>query len=136
MAHKIKVSGEVKKWRQIRSPLNQNQFWYLLDIPTGGSPASPKGLPKASQIEFTAIVNDRVWKALSADLEEFDLKLKGSKVFIDGEITLDQPMDVVPGEIGVLVYQIGVAEVDRLRKEKEAAAATDTMIEGEAVGSE
>jgi hypothetical protein len=134
MAHKIKVSGEVKKWRQVRSPLNDKQFWYLLDIPTGGSPASPKGLPKASQIEFTAIVNERVYKSLNADLEEFGLKLKGSKVFIDGEITLDQPMDIVPGEIGILVYQIGVAEVDRLRKEQQAAAAAAEEIPTEDVG--
>lgn len=123
MPTKLKLSGEVKRIRQIRNPLNKQTFWWCLDFNEGGSPAAPKGLPKSSTIDYTAILNERTYNRLMAEMEPHGVRLKGAKVFIDGEITIDQPMDIVTGEIGVIVYTIESVEVNKIKRDQEAAAA-------------
>jgi hypothetical protein len=119
VAHKIKVTGDVQKIRQVKNPTNPQTWLWCLDIKTGGSPASPKGLPKASDIEYTALLNDRTYTRLISEMQEHRLKLKGSKVAIDAELTIDMPMDIVPGEIGLIVYKIDSVDISRIKREQE-----------------
>lgn len=116
MPHKLNLTSEVLKIRQIRNPLNPKTFWWCLDLRSAGAVASPRGLPKASEIDYTAILNERTYNKLIEDLAAHELKLKGAKVAIVGEITLDQPMDIVPGEIGVIVYTIESIEVTKIKR--------------------
>lgn len=121
MPHKIKLTGDVQKIRQLKNPFNPQTWLWCLDIRTGGSPASPKGLPKASEIEYTALLNERTYNRLVTDMQDHNLRLKGSKVAIEAEITIDMPMDIVPGEIGLIVYKIDSVELSKIQREKEAA---------------
>lgn len=122
MGAKITVAGEVQKIRIMKNPWNPQVNLNCLDVVTAGSPASPKGLPPASKISYTILVNDRSYNKLVADLKEFDLKLKGTKIFVQGEITLDQPLNIVEGEIGVIAFNIESPDVKRLKAAAEQAA--------------
>lgn len=120
MPVKIKVTGPVKKVRTVKSPLDKKVNWNMLEITTGGSPAAPKGLPLASaKVNYTVLLNDKQYKKLKSELEEFNLPLIGAKMFVEGEITLDQPLSIVEGEIGVIAYQFHCIDAQKLKNERE-----------------
>lgn len=129
MPAKIKVTGEVKRIRQVRSPLNNKVFWFCLDITTGGSPASPKTLPPASTVDYTILTSEKQYRKLTEEMQAHGLRLKGSKVFVEGEITLDLPIEIVSGEIGVITFKIESVELNAIKRAAEAAAAEETSEE-------
>lgn len=105
MPAKVKLTGFVQKMQMIRSPLNNQVFWHLLEVHESGSPV-PKTLPPASKIHYTVIVADRQMKRLQEQLSEIGVKIKETKLIIEGEMTLDQPLTIVSGEIGLVTYKI------------------------------
>lgn len=115
---RIKLSGPIRKYRKIKHPLDKkksNVFWHLFEMVEEGSPAAPKNLPKASKISFTVILNDRQFNKLTNDLDEYDLKLQKANIYIEGEMTLDLPLDIVEGEIGVIAYEVKSIDASKLK---------------------
>ncbi|WP_127490217.1 hypothetical protein [Paenibacillus ehimensis] len=129
MAAKITVADPVRSIKFKKNPDDAKVTWVCLEIVTGGSPAAPKGLPKASQVTYTVILNEKQYRKLEADSKEVGLHVKGSKVFIQGEITLDLPITIVEGEIGVIAYQLKNVDAEKL-KTAAAKEATETELAG------
>lgn len=118
---KIKLTGQVKKYRKIKNPSGKKAkgYWHLFEMTEGGSPAAPKNLPKSSKIHFTVIMNDRQVNKLISELEAHSLPFSHANLFVDGEMTLDLPMDVVEGEIGVVAYMVQSIDVTKIKAEQE-----------------
>lgn len=106
MAHKITLTGNPV------SALRLNKDFCTFDMEEKGSPAAPKGLPKSSTITYTVFINQKQLK--KAGLTEENIQ--NQKIMVQGEPTLDVPVDDCPGEIGVVCFQISVLE----EKQKEA----------------
>jgi hypothetical protein len=96
MPHKIKITGKPI------SKLREANGIYSFDMEEGGSPSAPKGLYKSSRILYTVFINKKQFNKLKIDKESF----KDKSFFIEGEPTLDVPMDICPGEIGITTFQI------------------------------
>lgn len=105
MPHKITLTGKPV------SSLRQKGAYYTFDMEEKGSPAAPKGLPKSSTITYTVFINQKQLK--KADLTEENIQTQ--KIMIQGEPTLDVPVDDCPGEIGVVCFQVSTIP----EKEKE-----------------
>lgn len=106
MPHKMTLTGKPV------SPLRSNKNCYTFDMEETGSPAAPKGLPKSSTITYTVFINQKQLK--KAGLTEENIQ--NQKIMVQGEPTLDVPVDDCPGEIGVVCFQISVIP----EKQKEA----------------
>lgn len=79
-----------------------------------GSPTSPKGLPLASsKIMYTIFVSLKTAKKIVLDGIP-----RSRKLFIQGEISIDIPVEICPGEIGVIAYQIE-AVPEKVKKEED-----------------
>lgn len=112
MPHKITLTG--KPMSSLRSKKN----FYTFDMEETGSPAAPKGLPKSSTITYTVFINQKQLK--KAGLTEENIQ--NQKILVQGEPTLDIPVDDCPGEIGVVCFQVSVIpekqkEDDKAKKE-------------------
>ncbi|MCL6639157.1 MAG: ParB/RepB/Spo0J family partition protein [Firmicutes bacterium] len=110
MSAKITVIGKAIDVRQVESPVKKGLNITCFEIETGGSPTTPKGLPHASVIHYTVLVNDRQYAKLRMELEELSLTVKEATLVVHGELNLDLPMDVVQGEIGVIAFHVTVVE--------------------------
>ena len=98
MPHKITLTGTPV------SSLCKKGSFYTFDMEEGGSPASPKGLPGGSTITYTVFINEKQLK--KAGLTE--QTIKEQKIMVQGEPTLDVPVDDCPGEIGVICFQVSI----------------------------
>lgn len=107
MPHKITLTGKPV------SSLRQKGAYYTFDMEEKGSPAAPKGLPKSSTITYTVFINQKQLK--KANLTEENIQTQ--KIMIQGEPTLDVPVDDCPGEIGVVCFQVSI--IPEKQKEKE-----------------
>jgi len=107
MPHKITLTGKPV------SSLRQKGAYYTFDMEEKGSPAAPKGLPKSSTITYTVFINQKQLK--KANLTEENIQAQ--KIMLQGEPTLDVPVEDCPGEIGVVCFQVSI--VPEKQKEKE-----------------
>lgn len=114
MAHKITLTGKPV------SPLRSKKNCYTFDMEEKGSEAAPKGLPSSSTITYTVFVNQKQLK--KAGLTEENIQ--NQKIMVQGEPTLDIPVDDCPGEIGVICFQISVIP----EKQKEAVKAEKELL--------
>lgn len=88
--------------------------YYRLSMEEGGTLHPPKGLPSASQsITYTVLVSRKLGLQLG-------LPDESQRLLIQGELTLDLPLDECPGEIGVIAFQ---GQVIPERKPEPKAAA-------------
>jgi len=111
MPHKITLTGKPV------STLRSNKSGYTFDMEEKGSPAAPKGLPKSSTITYTVFINQKQLKKVGLTEEN----IQAQKIMVQGEPTLDVPVDDCPGEIGVVCFQISVLE----EKQKEDVKAEE-----------
>lgn len=118
MPHKITLTGKPV------SPLRQKGSYYTFDMEESGSPGSPKGLPNRSTITYTVFINQKQLK--KAGLTEENIQTQ--KVMVQGEPTLDVPVEDCPGEIGVICFQASII----LEKQKEPAQNKQAPIKEEA----
>lgn len=122
MSAKITITGEVKNIRKIPDPNNKNPknpiYWNLLEMKEAGSPNSPKNLPRAEPISYTVIMNDKQYNKLLNTAKEYGFGIKGERILIQGEITLDLPMSII-NEIGVITFQAQHLTVQKLLTEKQ-----------------
>ncbi|WP_050182150.1 ParB N-terminal domain-containing protein [Domibacillus robiginosus] len=114
MAHKITLTGKPV------SALRLKKDFCTFDMEEKGSPAAPKGLPKSSTITYTIFINQKQLK--KAGLTEENIQ--NQKIMVQGEPTLDVPMDDCPGEIGVTCFQVSVIsekQKEEVKAEKKLA---------------
>jgi hypothetical protein len=110
MPHKITLTGKSQ------STLREYQEGvYSFDMTESGSPAAPKGLPKSNEIQYTVFVSEKQLRKAKIDKEVLSQK----KVLIQGEPTLDIPVDQCPGEIAVICFQIQTIEPKSKEEKKE-----------------
>lgn len=109
MPHKITLTGKPV------STLRSKKNCYTFDMEEKGSPAAPKGLPKSSTITYTVFISQKQLK--KAGLTEENIQ--NEKIMVQGEPTLDVPVDDCPGEIGVVCFQVSLIP----EKQKEAVKA-------------
>jgi hypothetical protein len=69
-----------------------------------GSPSAPKGLKKSTFISYTVFVAKKAFNKTGLTKKS----IMHEKILIQGEPTLDIPIDECPGEIGVICFQITV----------------------------
>lgn len=73
--------------------------YYRLSMEEGGTLYPPKGLPSASpSITYTVLVSHKLGVQLG-------LPDASRRLLIQGELTLDLPLNECPGEIGVIAFQ-------------------------------
>ncbi|MGZ0880300.1 plasmid stabilization protein, partial [Priestia megaterium] len=69
-----------------------------------GSPSAPKGLKKSTFISYTVFVAKKAFNKTGLTKKS----IMHEKILIQGEPTLDIPIDECPGEVGVICFQITV----------------------------
>ena len=129
MAHKITLTGKPV------SALRSKKNFYTFDMEEKGSPAAPKGLPKSSTITYTVFINQKQLK--KAGLTEENIQ--NQKILVQGEPTLDIPVDDCPGEIGVVCFQVSVIpekQSEAVKEEKEPDKKEEVKAEEEPKGPE
>ncbi|MGE7187274.1 plasmid stabilization protein [Peribacillus sp. NPDC006672] len=107
MPHKMTVTGKPV------GPLCQKGSFYTFDMEESGSPSSPKGLPGGSTITYTVFLNQK-------QLQKAGLTAKNinqQKIMVQGEPTLDVPVEDCPGEIGLICFQVSVLPEKPEKKE-------------------
>jgi hypothetical protein len=77
---------------------------FLLIWRNGESAAVPKGLPVSKEITYTIFANSKQLKKAGID----EKNIQAHKIIVQGEPTLDMPMDQCPGEIGIVCFQLSV----------------------------
>ncbi|MGX5609951.1 hypothetical protein ACWKTZ_26640 [Bacillus cereus] len=103
MPIKITVTG---KPVAIRQAVYQNNTVVCLDFEEGGSVNPPKGLPQASTLTTTVLMNQKQWNKLLKSVKEAGETIKTAhKFLIQGEINVDLPMDIVEGDMGITAFQ-------------------------------
>lgn len=122
MAAEIRIMGKINKHRKVTY---QGKKINSFEINIGGSENAPKKLPLSSRnIHYSCLLNDKQFDKLRRELHEIGIPhILGQQVFLRGEITIDLPMDIIQGEIGVIVFEIGSIEVERIKREKQREAA-------------
>lgn len=108
MPHKITLTGKAV------SPLRVNGNLYSFDMEESGSPSAPKGLPVSQAITYTVFLNKK--QLNKAELDEKNIR--EYKLLVQGEPTLDIPVDQCPGEIGVICFQVSIILDSKLVPEK------------------
>ncbi|MFC0274743.1 plasmid stabilization protein [Metabacillus herbersteinensis] len=98
MPHKVTLTGKSV------SSLRQKGAYYTFDMEEKGSDGSPKGLPNGSTITYTVFINGKQLKKAGITEET----IKEQKLMIQGEPTLDIPVDECPGEIGIICFQASI----------------------------
>lgn len=97
MPQKITLTGMPK------SEIRYLNGYFAFEMTEKGGPSAPKGIPFTSTaITYTVFVSKKQFKKLEIDSQGF----RQTKVLVQGEPTLDAPIDVCPGEIGVICMQI------------------------------
>lgn len=115
MPHKMTLTGKPV------SPLQAKGAYYTFDMEEKGSPAAPKGLPASSVITYTVFINQKQLKKAGITEEN----IQDHKVMVQGELTLDVPVEDCPGEIGVVCFQLSVIpekQKESVQKEIKQAA--------------
>jgi len=98
MPHKITLTGSAT------GPLREYDRYVAFDMREKGSPSAPKGLKKSTFISYTVFVAKKAFTKTGLTKKS----IMHEKILIQGEPTLDIPIDECPGEIGVICFQITV----------------------------
>ncbi|PFT51683.1 plasmid stabilization protein [Priestia megaterium] len=98
MPHKITLTGSAT------GPLREYDRYVAFDMREKGSPSAPKGLKKSTFISYTVFVAKKAFNKTGLSKKS----IMHEKILIQGEPTLDIPIDECPGEIGVICFQITV----------------------------
>jgi hypothetical protein len=98
MPHKITLTGSAT------GPLREYDRYVSFDMREKGSPSAPKGLKKSTFISYTVFVAKKAFNKTGLTKKS----IMHEKILIQGEPTLDIPIDECPGEIGVICFQITV----------------------------
>ncbi|WP_061860178.1 hypothetical protein [Priestia megaterium] len=131
MPHKITLTGSAT------GPLREYDRYVAFDMREKGSPSAPKGLKKSTFISYTVFVAKKAFNKTGLTKKS----IMHEKVLIQGEPTLDIPIDECPGEVGVICFQITVLP-NKNDKEKnqepkqEASAPSETQKKTESTKQE
>ncbi|MGR6342291.1 plasmid stabilization protein [Priestia megaterium] len=98
MPHKITLTGSAT------GPLREYDRYVAFDMREKGSPSAPKGLKKSTFISYTVFVAKKAFNKTGLTKKS----IIHEKILIQGEPTLDIPIDECPGEVGVICFQITV----------------------------
>jgi len=98
MPHKITLTGSAT------GPLREYDRYVAFDMREKGSPSVPKGLKKSTFISYTVFVAKKAFNKTGLTKKS----IMHEKILIQGEPTLDIPIDECPGEVGVICFQITV----------------------------
>ncbi|MFE7083463.1 plasmid stabilization protein [Priestia megaterium] len=98
MPHKMTITGSAT------GPLRECDRYDAFDMREKGSPAAPKGLKKSTFISYTVFVAKKAFNKTGLTKKS----IMHEKILIQGEPTLDIPIDECPGEIGIICFQITV----------------------------
>ncbi|MED3932869.1 plasmid stabilization protein [Priestia megaterium] len=98
MPHKMTLTGSAT------GPLREYDRYVAFDMREKGSPSAPKGLKKSTFISYTVFVAKKAFNKTGLTKKS----IMHEKILIQGEPTLDIPIDECPGEIGVICFQITV----------------------------
>ncbi|MGN7241025.1 plasmid stabilization protein [Priestia megaterium] len=98
MPHKITLTGSAT------GPLREYDRYVSFDMHEKGSPSAPKGLKKSTFISYTVFVAKKAFNKTGLTKKS----IMHEKILIQGEPTLDIPIDECPGEIGVICFQITI----------------------------
>ncbi|MCM3196749.1 plasmid stabilization protein [Priestia megaterium] len=98
MPHKITLTGSAT------GPLREYDRYVAFDMREKGSPSAPKGLKKSTFISYTVFVAKKAFNKTGLTKKS----IMHEKILVQGEPTLDIPMDECPGEVGVICFQITV----------------------------
>ncbi|MGG1916259.1 plasmid stabilization protein [Priestia megaterium] len=98
MPHKMTITGSATR------PLREYDRYVAFDMREKGSPAAPKGLKKSTFISYTVFVAKKAFNKTGLTKKS----IMHEKILIQGEPTLDIPIDECPGEIGIICFQITV----------------------------
>jgi len=116
MPHKMTITGSAT------GPLREYDRYVAFDMREKGSPSAPKGLKKSTFISYTVFVAKKAFNKTGLTKKS----IMHEKILIQGEPTLDIPIDECPGEIGIICFQITVLpnkndkEVNDSKDKKEA----------------
>lgn len=98
MPHKITLTGYAS------SSLRTCRNIFSFDMEESGSAAAPKGLPLSQTITYTVFLNKKQLNKAGLD----EKNLRDHKLIVQGEPTLDIPVDECPGEIGIICFQLSL----------------------------
>ncbi|MGP0690214.1 plasmid stabilization protein [Priestia aryabhattai] len=98
MPHKMTLTGSAT------GPLREYDRYVAFDMGEKGSPSAPKGLKKSTFISYTVFVAKKAFNKTGLTKKS----IMHEKILIQGEPTLDIPIDECPGEIGIICFQITV----------------------------
>ncbi|MED4115994.1 plasmid stabilization protein [Priestia megaterium] len=112
MPHKITLTGSAT------GPLREYDRYVAFDMREKGSPSAPKGLKKSTFISYTVFVAKKAFNKTGLTKKS----IMHEKILIQGEPTLDIPIDECPGEVGVICFQITVlpSKNDKEKNESDA----------------
>ncbi|MBY0201363.1 plasmid stabilization protein [Priestia megaterium] len=112
MPHKITLTGSAT------GPLREYDRYVAFDMREKGSPSAPKGLKKSTFISYTVFVAKKAFNKTGLTKKS----IMNEKILIQGEPTLDIPIDECPGEVGVICFQITVlpSKNDKEKNESDA----------------
>ena len=106
MPHKITLTGKPT------SSLRHKGSYWTFDMEENGSVAAPKGLPKSSNITYTIFVNQK--QLTKAGLTKKNIQTE--KIMVQGEPTLDMPIEDCPGQIGIVCFQVSIIPEKNIEK--------------------
>ncbi|WP_369361797.1 plasmid stabilization protein [Priestia megaterium] len=110
MPHKMTITGSATR------PLREYDRYVAFDMREKGSPAAPKGLKKSTFISYTVFVAKKAFNKTGLTKKS----IMHEKILIQGEPTLDIPIDECPGEIGIICFQITVLPNKNDKEAKES----------------
>ncbi|MBQ4870710.1 plasmid stabilization protein [Priestia megaterium] len=125
MPHKITLTGSAT------GPLREYDRYVAFDMREKGSPSAPKGLKKSTFISYTVFVAKKAFNKTGLTKKS----IMHEKILIQGEPTLDIPIDECPGEVGVICFQITVLP-NKNDKEKNQSDAKKEPKQEASTGSE
>ncbi|MGK3722453.1 plasmid stabilization protein [Priestia megaterium] len=126
MPHKITLTGSAT------GPLREYDRYVAFDMREKGSPSAPKGLKKSTFISYTVFVAKKAFNKTGLTKKS----IMHEKILIQGEPTLDIPIDECPGEIGVICFQITVLPNKNDKEKNESEAKKEPKQEASASSEE
>ncbi|AYE53485.1 plasmid stabilization protein (plasmid) [Priestia megaterium NCT-2] len=122
MPHKITLTGSAT------GPLREYDRYVAFDMREKGSPSAPKGLKKSTFISYTVFVAKKAFNKTGLTKKS----IMHEKILIQGEPTLDIPIDECPGEIGVICFQITVLPNKNDQEKNQSEEKKESKQEGSA----
>ncbi|MBU3574175.1 plasmid stabilization protein [Priestia aryabhattai] len=119
MPHKITLTGSAT------GPLREYDRYVAFDMREKGSPSAPKGLKKSTFISYTVFVAKKAFNKTGLTKKS----IMHEKILIQGEPTLDIPIDECPGEVGVICFQITVLPNKNDKEKNESDTKKETKQE-------